>query len=45
LPVVAQADLDVGQLCLMSEPTARTGRYDLLLRQEAYAIAVDPCGS
>ena len=42
LPIVAQADLGAGQLLNVAADGARTGRYDLLLRQEAYASAVDP---
>src|SRR5262245_65088351 len=44
LPVVAQADLDAGQLLDVAADGARTGRCDLLLRQEAYASAVIPRG-
>ena len=45
LPVIAQADLDAGQLLDVAADGARTGRCDLLLRQEAYASAVNPRGS
>jgi hypothetical protein len=45
LPVVAQAHLDAGQLLDVAADGARTGRCDLLLRQEAYASTVDPRGS
>jgi hypothetical protein len=45
LPVVAQADLDAEQLLDVAADGARTGRCDLLLRQEAYASAVNRRGS
>jgi hypothetical protein len=45
LPVVAQANLDAGQPLNVAADGARTGRCNLLLRQEAYASAVDPRGS
>src|SRR6266516_3446557 len=45
LPIVAQADLDAGQLLDVAADGARTGRCNLLLRQEAYASAVNPRGS
>jgi hypothetical protein len=45
LPIVAQADLDAGQLLDVAADGSRAGGCNFLLRQEAYASAVDPRGS
>src|SRR5262249_23690411 len=45
LPVIAQADLDAGQLLDVATDGAGAERCNILLRQEAYASAVDARGS
>jgi len=42
LPVVAQADLDAAQLLDVATDGAGAGGCNFLLREEAYASAVDP---
>ena len=45
LPVIAQADLDAGELLDVATDGAGAERCNILLRQEAYASAVDARGA